>query len=406
MSKIENWTPIYQAYYIDKRTNSSILKEFNLPVQTTIYKCFPPYVHSKFLCEYCNKPLNSTFASKTSKLTQTELIFNLSEQAPTEIEKIVWNHKSYEHYLPRGGITFETKEGYRVSIPSCPDCEHTPTTKCQCKHCSEKQSLNLRIISEQLQLERDSTDAIPIDYDRLSCRQLFIGIYILTYCISEYNNKVDLSLVGNTAKNDALESNLFIPDPESIDNAISMNSIYEYMIDEERITYIINSNISADETIKELKHHAAKCVLNEDMSIELAALWADLALDEALTVLKHYCDVFRLSYRPGEQTISSIRKSLSKYGLAQTARYIYNSVKYAHTTCLEKNYDSRRSFNLIYGNLNFWIDDERARTWNAPAFNRGAEVLCEPQSSIAFSHSFLDIHGIDYFKDPIRINIH
>jgi len=403
MTIIEDWSPIYQAFYIDKRTNNSIQVEFNLSGSTAIHKGFPPCIHPELLCEHCDTPLSSTFLGKNSQLTQAKLSFNVCSEEPSLLEmqnhsrshQIRWNFLSHEKKL------YKTKEGYLVNMPSCQECEHSPEKSCKCEHCSTQKEENLIQISEQLRLKHSAQNSLPQAYENYSCTQLFTNLFTLTYGISKHNEKFSLSMLDDKSKEEVLKSNLLVPDPSSINDIITMVSVTEYVIEEEKLLYIMSNGISPKEAQEELRHQAAKIALHTERSVELVNLWANLTLDEALGVLRYFCQKYKLSYRPGEKTISTIRKSLCKYGLAQTARYICNAAKHAKFVGLEKGYDSRRSFNLIYSNLNFWVDDERARSYTAKPFNRKTEVLCEPPTAIVFSHSFLDIHGIDYFKDPV-----
>ena len=118
----------------------------------------------------------------------------------------------------------------------------------------------------------------------------------------------------------------------------------------------------------------------------------------------YYCQIPDIAYKPGDKTNQAIRRSLSKFGLAQTARFIYNSVWYSRKQANEAGYNNHRAFNQIYGNLNFWVDDSRARTYTAYPFVRKDGVLNEPKEVAIFNRTFLEPHGIDYFVDPISIS--
>jgi len=132
-------------------------------------------------------------------------------------------------------------------------------------------------------------------------------------------------------------------------------------------------------------------------------MWESLAQKEATSVLEHYCGVHDVHCTPGEQIIAAVKRSLNRYGLAQTARYICNAVRRAANYASENGHNRYRAFTFIYGNLNFWIDDPRARTYNAPPFNRTEYLLSEPKSVTTFSRFFLERNGISYFSHPISM---
>lgn len=405
MAEILDWDPVYKAYYIDKRTNASILEQFDLPVQQALYKCFPPYVHSELKCEFCGEALISRFLNKTEKQSQLRLEQNLRDLKPIRVENPAPRYNySYSRCLPSRGNAFKTDEGYLVSKPNCPKCNHSPSKNCECIGCLDLKAKYQLMISEQLKAENLVADIPKRNFSDLSGHELLAGLLALTYGKFE-EKRVHLSAVEPDDKKVLLASGLFIHDSASFDKCVTMKSTVEYSIDNNAVTYVVNSTNTClpSDAISKLKLQAMKKTLDPDERLDVLTLWGELALDEAMQLLKHYCGVYNLQYQPGEKTISSIKRSLRKYGLAQTARYIYNAVKRSQNYALEKGYDRRRAFNLVRGNLDFWIDDIRTKDWSTPPFNRGSDILCETKKTIVFSHSFLEAHDVDYFTAPINL---
>jgi len=124
-------------------------------------------------------------------------------------------------------------------------------------------------------------------------------------------------------------------------------------------------------------------------------------LDEAVKVLHHYCALHSIVCRPGTKTENSIKKSLRLYGLALTARYIHNAVWFSRKQSNEAGYNNHRAFSQVYGNLNFWIDDPRARTYTAHPFIRKDGFFSESDTVALFSKFFLEPHNLNYLNSPI-----
>ncbi|UZE97623.1 hypothetical protein [Alkalimarinus alittae] len=406
MKAIQNWSLIYKAYYLEKRSNSSIIEEFGLPVKQALFKCFPLYIHTKIKCEYCGAPFHSAFIRRSASQTTNNFFLDIASEKVCQIDPHDRFNNYYDcRFISSSNVVMTTNEGYLVDLPRCLHCEHKPSKSCTCDGCINQTTLNRSVVAEQLLSKCKNNFRSKPDYSELNCKELFLGLYCLTYGLIDNKDEVSLKRVDPKNRQAILNSGIFILDLDSVKKSVHMLSTFEYSIDEEEILYKINGSEadSPDLVLVQLKQLSVQKLFDIQEALAVVDVWGELALQEALNLLMHYCEVFKLTYRPGEQTISSIKRSLNRYGLAQTARYIYNAVKRAHTYGLEKNFDRTRSFNLIYGNLNFWIDDERARTWNAPPFNRGEQVLTEPKSSIIFSHSFLEPHGLDFFCSPINV---
>lgn len=400
-----DWNSVYHAYYIEKRNIDPIVKKFGLKVTTAIFKGFPPYTHPELFCEICNSPLISDFLNKSASLAHVNYDFDLfkHELSKVDIPSKLDTHNQY--YLSRTGSAIKTEENYRVSIPYCPKCNHSPTKSCKCTHCLESTNSTLQVILDSIRALYEVRHTPQLNYNNLSPRQLYIAIYTLVYGISELNGNIRLCAIGETTiEKEILDTNIFSLDVKSVERAVTMKSLYEYSLDEGSYDYVVSNGISTANTLKDLNFYAKQCVIYPEMLEDLVNLWLAIALDEALDVLRYYCAVYGLEFRPGEKTISSIQRSLKKYGLAQSATYIKFSVTKAHNFGKENNFNGRHSFNLIYNNLNFWLDDERARTYNALPSTRTIEVLAEPRSAIVFSNSFFGNNDIDYFSDCIGKN--
>ena len=172
----------------------------------------------------------------------------------------------------------------------------------------------------------------------------------------------------------------------------------------DRVRFEPKSPTAVSDCVRDLKDRARGMYLKAATKTELVELWQSLALDESLNLLKHYCGVHGLYYRPGEKTTNAIKKSLRTYGLALTARYIYSSVWFSKKQANEAGYSDLRAFNQVYGNLSFWVDDPRARTYTAHPFTRKDGVFSEPPIVSVFSEFFLEPHGINYLSSAVAIN--
>ncbi len=190
---------------------------------------------------------------------------------------------------------------------------------------------------------------------------------------------------------------------DSVLPAINMVSVNEYSVNYERIKFEVQNVDELTKSLTKLKLVALNQIRDELRVINVLEVWETFTLKEAISVLEHYCDVHDIHCTPGENTVSAIKRSLNRYGLAQTAKYIYQAVWRARKYATENNLNKFRAFNLIYGSLNFWIEDPRARTYNAPPFSRSENILSEPEEVSVFSRYFLEQNDINYFTDPVSI---
>ena len=190
----------------------------------------------------------------------------------------------------------------------------------------------------------------------------------------------------------------------SISDSIDLVSVNEYLHDFDRLSFEPGSINIIHSATTQLKAQGRALANSQKSSWEIVDIWEGLAINETLSVLEFYCQKHGVCYCPGELTLAAIQRSLNRFGLAQTSRYVCNSVRRAKTVASETGASPRKAFNFIYGNLNFWLDDERARTYNAPPFLRMDGVLSEPILVTIFAHVFLEANGINYFRDPISIS--
>ena len=399
-----NWQEIFNDFYIERRTNAAMLAEYELPVQQSLHKCFPAYVHKNLICEYCSKQLESQFVNKNEKATKPEFILNIRDKKLSEVKQQTQlvSHYSTPWLRSRSDV-IKTNEGYLVSTPACHECNHKPIRDCSCINCEKETKANKEVVAEMLAASLQISSEPTVDLEQLNTKDTYLMLYALTYCLNKGSEHLDLSVFTKEDRTTLIERKLLIPVATSIKSTIDMLSPFEYTKNDSNILYQYNglSDDSPIVVVQSLKKLAINKFFEPNSQFEAIELWGELALLEALGCLQHYCEVYKLAYTPGQKTMSSIKRSLTRYGLAQTARYIYNAVKLSHSYGLEQGYDRKRTFNLIYGNLNFLIDDERVRTWNLKPFNRSERVLSEPLETIVFSHSFLEPHGIDFLTSPI-----
>lgn len=393
---------ILKDYYNEKLTVSSIVEKHSLGVTKSIFKTFPQYVHEGLECEYCASNLVSDFSKREERVTELTPLLNINEIKPKLLEESFFPYQNRRISYSQSHIL--SGEGYTITVPYCPSCKHVPLKTCSCDHCYSTRKENQKVIAEEC---RESYPQQPNDVaslEEVNITLLFQILLFLSEANSQEEKRIQINGFTDREQKSLIEAGLIYVDQSSVVGTVKMRSTFEYEIDESSLYYIINSSaIPTDNPVIEVKKVLQKKLLDEENYIDILELWFELTMDEALNVLNHYCDVYRMVCRPGEKTLSIIKKSLRKYGLAQTSRYIYNAVKRSQNYGLEQGLDRNRTFNLIYKNLCFWVDDDRAREWAAPPFNRDGGALSEPTKAIVFSHSFLDLYGIDYFKDPVSL---
>lgn len=395
-----NWESVLKAFYLEKRTIASISEEFDLGVDRALYRLFPLYHYSDVQCEACGGGVVARFINRTNRTSGQSLYFDLYQRTPERNQPPVHFYRQPRYRIESCGSARTTPEGYLVSTPYCSECDHQPLPTCECETCLKMRNRNRQLAAEKIASQ--TLEQIPPakELDSLTVSEIFFTLFALSINSNQCGNYIFLDDLEPEELRRILQTGLFVTDVDMVADSIRMVSIYEFHIETE-LPYRLAKDLSQDVLTQSLKELAGQSVLNADRNMEIRDLWAYLALDEALGVLNHYLNVFNLRGHAGDQTISAIRKGLRKYGLAQTARFIYNAVKRAHVRGLEQGYTPGRAFSLVCGNINFWLDDFRARAYNAPPFFRKEPVLGEPLKVTVFAHSFLELHGIDYFTDCI-----
>lgn len=406
---MKNWRAVATDYYVERLTNELIFEKYSLIrkraniTQERIYEHLPSYEFTDVDCERCGGILSSTFVGKNASLSQKkfkELIAGTNQLKKIEHSEIPSSNRLKDN-SGRGALLVE--DSYRVSYPICKQCGHTLKALCNCNGCIKQKEGNAQKASIHVYESYNKQEKINLE--SLQC----LDLMILIDCFSESE-----SLLQSRFRQNEIQNNLSVDqhlsffllgattlEKDSVIDSIIMETVNSYRVDIKLLRFTLISHDSIQRVLLKLKALTKTCLLDEIKQSSVIELWHQFALREAQDVLMHYCKVHEIAYRPGDKTNQAIRRSLSKFGLAQTARYIYNSVWYSRKQANESGYNNYRAFNQIYGNLNFWIDDPRARTYTAYPFVRKDGVLNESQEVAIFNRSFLEPHGVDYFIDPI-----
>jgi len=405
---MKNWKQIAKDYYLEGLDNESIFEKYGIRrtkrhySQERVFKLLPDY-QIDTTCEFCKTKMIARFVSKNAELCHSEDTLSIPESNITELTEVKIHKNHLHHGLQSYGNAYMTEEGYRISTPECPSCGHQKSVYCNCSNCHQMRVVNSIRAAEVLYTKLESREKLAIT--DLTCFDTLLFLQNLT---SDSN-----FITSNLTSQRSLDKNnfsrdmaLFLLDALEIDRAyspagIKMTSINTYVSMPDRIHFKPKNKTVLSNCIRELKNKALGMYTDEESKAELIEVWQNLALDESFNILEYYCEVHGLYYRPGEKTTNAIKKSLRKYGLALTARYIYNSVWYSKKQANESGYGNLRAFNQVYGNLIFWIDDPRARTYTAHPFTRKDGVFSEPPSVSVFSEFFLEPNGIDYLNTAI-----
>jgi hypothetical protein len=404
---------IADDYYINRLSNAKIIDKHGLDRQKShisqerVFERLPVYKHKELRCCHCSAAMESKYVSKSADLVTDKLssrFGNRDLQSRTLVRVEAGQYKGSR--WNRRGTAYAVDGGHRVSIPSCILCGHQLGDKCECDSCVELKNNRAPEAAEATLSELESLE--PIDIDGLTCN----GMLLLFKQLTEFIDDADavrsgpLSTFGYLTfeqKATLMLLRVAALSADSVLRAIKMVSVSEYYVDWDKIEFTIQSAGSSIQLLARLKLVALNQVRNDLGAIKLLEAWESLAQKEAIGVLEHYCGVHDIYCTPGEHTIAALKRSLNRYGLAQTARYIYYAVRNARNYSSENGFDRHRAFTFIYGNLNFWIEDSRARTYNAPPFSRRENVLAEPEDVSIFSRFFLEQNGISYFTDPISM---
>jgi len=401
---------IADDYYINRMNNAEIFEKHGLErrkpniAQERVFEHLSAYLHSDFECEYCGGAMESSYLGKNAELAKEELLASDTKELKN-IELVrVEGGSTKPSWWNRPGAAYVVDAGYRVSVPTCVSCGHELKSQCSCDSCVSLRDQNSIRAATIVCAELASLEKIISE--ELSCSHMLSLFKQLSEFIDDASCTDSLAAFESLnfeSKAMLMLLNVAEVSVESVLPAIRMVFKTEYSVDWESIVFKVRNADDLVHTLSDLKLSALNLANSQAGALDVLEMWESLAKEEALSVLEHYCGVHDVHCTPGEQTIAAVKRSLSRYGLAQTARYICNAVRRAATYAAENGHNRYRAFSFIYGNLNFWIDDPRARNYNAPPFNRTEYLLCEPKSVTAFSRFFLERNGISYFSDPISM---
>lgn len=400
---------IANDYYCQGLTNSEIFEKYDLErkkshiSQERIFEHLSPYIHEELECFHCGAKMESKYVGKSRSVSS----YNLSEQINgkgMQVGELVMI-EAYDFGIMNGfdsDKAYLDMDGYKISSPYCPSCGHQLGNACECDSC---EALSKERASEAADIiVNDLSKLEPINIDELTCREVYALLKNLKERIDE------VSLAGKLINFKSLDFESKLPlmliglaelKSESAIKAIKMASINKYYVEWSALEFSVKTNEEVAQIFARLKLIALSQVRKDLGALNVIEIWESLAFNEALNVLEYYCEVYDIHYTEDDIIISEIKRSLTKYGLAQTARYIYNAVKRARNYATESGQSRYRAFTFIYRNLNFWVEDPRARTYHAPPFNRSEHVLAEPKDVEIFSRFFLEKNGICYFSDPL-----
>lgn len=352
--------------------------------------------------------MESRYVSKSAGLIVDELSvndnFSSKDLQKKELVRVEIVHRRINHLWSKSRTSYIVDGGHRVSIPIFSLCDHQLGDKCKCNSCVELRSI--RALKVSLLALNELTSFEPVDIDELSFNAMLKLLNQLSGFIDEsirYDHLSAFKFLNFEQKVNLMLLGFATPIANSVLPAIKMVSMNEYTVDFDSIEFIMQGADDLTESVTKLKCLALNQVRDELRVISVLEAWEIFTLKEAVGVLEYYCNVHDIHCTPGENTISAIKLSLKRYGLAQTARYIYHSVWNARKYSSKNNFNRFRAFTFIYGSLNFWIEDPRARTYNAPPFSRRENTLSEPEDVAIFSRFFLEQNDINYFTDPVSI---
>ena len=411
MSSIKD---IADDYYIKRLNNAEIFEKHKLNrtkshiSQERVYEHLSVYKHKALRCPYCNMEMESMYVGKNTGLVTDVMsvsgVLNNKDIQKKELVRVEEVHRRRGYRWSKPRINYIVDGGHRVSIPSCSLCDHQLGDKCKCDSCVELRNKRASKASSLVLNELASFEVV--DLDELPFNALLKLLVQLSGFIDDsirYDYLSALKFLNFEQKINLMFLGYATPIADSVLPAVKMVSMNEYSVDFDSIEFIVQSADELTESLTKLKFLALNQVRDDLRVINVLEAWETFTLKEAVGVLEHYCEVHNIHCTPGENTISAIKLSLKRYGLAQTSRYIYHSVWNARRYSSENGFNKFRAFTFIYGNLNFWIDDPRARTYKAPPFSRRENTLSEPDEVAIFSRFFLEQNEINYFTDPVSM---
>ena len=400
---------IADDYYLNGLNNAAIFEKYKLErkkaniTKERVFHHLPVYKHKNLRCMYCDSAMISTYVSKSAKFASDNLSDEEGGKVPkTEALIRVEPKQKMISLWYREGTAYSVDGGHRISAPICEACSHELTDNCKCSHCLNIKELKA---SEAADVLMEEFRLKLVGIEELSPSRLLGALESLSTLMDKPTRQASsINGLNLEQKESLITLGVTSPIPESILSAVKMVSKNEYYVKWSLIKFKFKSFDILIETITKLKFAALSQIRNDLGVMEILELWENLAHQEAVGVLEYYCDVHDIYYQHEDKIHSAIRRSLKRYGLAQTARYIYNAVWNARKYSSEQSYNKYRAFTFIYGNLNFWVEDERAQAYNAQPFVRTDKLLSEPASASVFSRFFLEPHGINYFSDTVSID--
>ena len=362
---------LIERYYNGEKVKS-LIEEYNIDTNSNqLFRLFPPAITEE-TCPYCGCSLVITYKSK------------------------YYNNRN--------------------NPASCPECSHIDDEYCQCSNCKEKERMKIqkrRLEKEEIlySLLHSETDN-KIDLDTLTFEEkIYLGAFLregisedFSY-IKPVDDFIDPLAPTREYSNEIIEflrekNIIYVHADSDIECFEDFNIETDKLIyDSFKVKWELNIQKEGMDTLTLID-----ALINPNYEIESEdayQIWKKISLHESLEYL-HYnvFNVFRIIYKAGEKTISTLNDLLNEYSVSQIYTVFYRSTNQALRFHIEHGASKIHASNTIVGNAQKFAERAKVNQWNVQRYHRLNEL---PESALSkfFFNRILKIGYAGFDNKPI-----
>ena len=366
-TQIEN---LIERYYNGEKVKS-LIEEYNIDTNSNqLVRLFPAAI-TEGTCPYCDCNLVITYKSK------------------------YYNNKN--------------------NHASCPECSHIIDEYCQCSNCKERERMKVQkrrlekkeILYSLLHSETDNR----IDFETLTFEEkIYLGAFLREGISEDFSYiKPVGDFIDPLAPTSEYSDEIFNLLREKSIITLHADSDVDCFIDliETELLFYNPLKVNWKLNIKKEgleTRTLIESLVNPEYNVDLQEaylIWKKISLHESLEYLHYYVfKVFRIIYKAGDKTISTLNDLLNEYSVSQIYTVFYRSTNQALRFHIEHGASKIHASNTIVGNAQKFAERAKVNQWNVQRYHRLNEL---PESALSkfFFNRILKIGYAGFDNKPI-----
>ena len=290
-------------------------------------------------------------------------------------------------YLP-------VRDRYSSRSPYCPRCGHKKDDRhCKCEKCENKRyQLMLVQKHKQEELARRKIDNIHqnwgLNLEPVSINDMTFKQKVMVGTLMYWSNSEDLRIIRPSSDvrgsivpwnsvdggflEELLSYNILKVDVES--DPAAFNDEGNEIIDIDKVQFQLN--VEADNN--DLENILLGNYIGTDE--EKLMIWHELYVMEAIEYLLFRLELSKLSFNPGQKTLSVFSDISRDFSLACCTQMIYSGYKTAMTKISEGSYSKKHAINSIISYVGRYAINVRNGLWQCKGYNRDKRI---PRSALS-----------------------